>query len=156
MKGAIVSKKKSYRLRNALMLASWALAGQAAATELVYYPFNPSFGGNPLNGSVLLNSAMATNKHKDPDIDSDKYGIEDKTPAELLNEAIERNVVNRMSNAASAQIMDANGNFIPGSLETSNFTITVAVSATNPNNLTITTIDKLTGATTVFNVSNPG
>lgn len=154
MKGDIVATRKEHRLRTALLFASWALAGQAAATELVYYPLNPSFGGSALNGSVLLNSALATNKHTDPA--EDAYGIEEKTPGQLLNESIERTVINRMSTAASAQIMDANGNFVPGTLETSNFTITVAVSPTNPNNLTITTLDKLTGASTVFNVSNPG
>ncbi|PLC52650.1 curli assembly protein CsgF [Pollutimonas nitritireducens] len=141
-------------MRTALLIASVALASQAAASELVYYPLNPSFGGNALNGSVLLNSALATNKHTDPAADA--YGIEDKTPAQLLNETIERTVINRMATAASGQIMDGNGNFVPGTLETSNFTITVAVSPTNPNNLTITTLDKLTGATTVFNVSNQG
>ena len=154
MKGEIVAKTSEHRIRTALLIASVALAGQAAASELVYYPLNPSFGGNALNGSVLLNSALATNKHTDPAADA--YGIEDKTPAQLLNETIERTVINRMATAASGQIMDGNGNFVPGTLETSNFTITVAVSPTNPNNLTITTLDKLTGATTVFNVSNQG
>ncbi|WP_233214401.1 curli assembly protein CsgF [Pollutimonas nitritireducens] len=154
MKGEIVAKTTEHRIRTALLIASVALASQAAASELVYYPLNPSFGGNALNGSVLLNSALATNKHTDPAADA--YGIEDKTPAQLLNETIERTVINRMATAASGQIMDGNGNFVPGTLETSNFTITVAVSPTNPNNLTITTLDKLTGATTVFNVSNQG
>ncbi|WP_353150135.1 curli assembly protein CsgF [Pollutimonas bauzanensis] len=155
MKGAIVSKKKEYRLRTALLIASWALAGQAAATELVYYPFNPSFGGSPLNGSVLLNSALATNKHTDPDIGSDQFGIEEKTPAEILNESIERNIVSRLSIAASSQIIDSNGNFIPGRLETTSFIINVVVSPTNPNDLTITTTDKISGASTIFHVSNP-
>ena len=154
MKGDNVAIRTEHRIRTGLLIVSLALAGQAAATELVYYPFNPSFGGNPLNGTVLLNSALATNKHTDPAADA--YGIEEKTPAQLLNETIERTVINRMATAASGQIMDGNGNFMPGTLETSNFTITVTVSPTDPNNLTITTLDKLTGATTVFNVSNQG
>ena len=33
----------------------------AWATELVYTPINPSFGGNPLNGQFLLNEAQAQN-----------------------------------------------------------------------------------------------
>ena len=36
------------------------------ATEMVYTPVNPSFGGSPLNGPVLLNSANAQNSHKAP------------------------------------------------------------------------------------------
>ncbi|HUH60079.1 MAG TPA: curli assembly protein CsgF [Candidimonas sp.] len=155
MKEADVSNKKEYRLRSALMLVSLALASQAAATELVYYPFNPSFGGSPLNGSVLLNSALATNKHTAPDLDEDRFGIEQKTPLQRFNESLEQNILSRLSAAASSRIMDANGRFIPGLLETENFIINVVVSATNPNDLTITTTDKLTGATTVFHVSNP-
>jgi curli production assembly/transport component CsgF len=31
----------------------------AAASEIVYHPINPSFGGNPLNGSALLSQAQA-------------------------------------------------------------------------------------------------
>jgi hypothetical protein len=33
----------------------------AWATELVYTPINPSFGGNPLNGQFLLGIAQAQN-----------------------------------------------------------------------------------------------
>ncbi len=153
MKRAIVSKKNEYRLRSALFIASWALASQAAATELVYYPLNPSFGGSPLNGSVLLNSALATNKHTAPDMAGEEF--KEKTPAQLLNDSIERNVIGRLSMAASSQILDANGNFIPGRLETTNFVINVVVSGSNPNDLTVTTTDKLTGASTIFHVSNP-
>lgn len=153
MKGATVSKKNEHRLRSALFIASWALASQTAATELVYYPLNPSFGGSPLNGSVLLNSALATNRHTNPDMGAEEF--KEKTPAQLLNESIERNVIGRLSTAASSQIMDANGNFVPGRLETSNFVISVVVSPANPNDLTVTTTDKLTGASTIFHVSNP-
>src|ERR1700742_1756144 len=31
----------------------------AFASELVYHPVNPTFGGNPLNGSFLLSTAQA-------------------------------------------------------------------------------------------------
>jgi curli production assembly/transport component CsgF len=43
------------------------MGGRAAtATELVYAPLNPSFGGNPLNGSFLMSVAGAQNKFKEP------------------------------------------------------------------------------------------
>jgi hypothetical protein len=38
------------------------------ATELVYTPVNPAFGGNPLNGTWLLNNAQAQNDYDDPDL----------------------------------------------------------------------------------------
>ena len=49
-------------------LATLSLLGSAQATELVYTPVNPSFGGNPLNGAWLLNNAQAQNDHDDPDL----------------------------------------------------------------------------------------
>ncbi len=45
-----------------LLLAIAPLAGVASvpalASEIVYHPVNPTFGGNPLNGSALLSQAQ--------------------------------------------------------------------------------------------------
>ena len=41
------------------------LAGHAAATDLVYQPVNPNFGGYPANGANLLAGANATNRHSE-------------------------------------------------------------------------------------------
>ena len=41
------------------LLIGLASAAAVQATELVYTPVNPSFGGNPLNGTWLLNNAQA-------------------------------------------------------------------------------------------------
>lgn len=38
----------------------------AHASDIVYTPINPSFGGNPFNSSHLLAIATAQNKYKDP------------------------------------------------------------------------------------------
>ncbi|NWL77613.1 curli production assembly protein CsgF [Pseudomonas taiwanensis] len=53
--------------RLALWLLGFGLVGTVQATELVYTPVNPAFGGNPLNGTWLLNNAQAQNDHDDPD-----------------------------------------------------------------------------------------
>ena len=37
----------------------------AVATELIYTPVNPSFGGSPFNGAWLLQSATLQNKFKE-------------------------------------------------------------------------------------------
>ncbi|MBU0583133.1 MAG: curli assembly protein CsgF [Alphaproteobacteria bacterium] len=42
-----------------LLVSTTMLAGSAAASELVYQPTNPSFGGDPLNGNWLLSQATA-------------------------------------------------------------------------------------------------
>ena len=49
------------------LLAGLLLSTGASATELVYTPVNPSFGGSPLNGAWLLGNAQAQNSKKDPD-----------------------------------------------------------------------------------------
>ncbi|NYT51423.1 curli assembly protein CsgF [Parapusillimonas granuli] len=143
--------KKHIGLRRALMTAALALAGsQACATPLVYYPLNPSFGGNPLNGPVLLNSALATNKHTNPDLDEARDALENKTPLEVFNETLERSIISRLATAASSKIIGPDGQFVPGTLETDNFTITVA--DLGNGFLSITTTDKMTGGLTTFQV----
>jgi curli production assembly/transport component CsgF len=46
-----------------LLAVITSLAGVASvpavASEIVYHPVNPTFGGNPLNGSALLSQAQA-------------------------------------------------------------------------------------------------
>ena len=42
------------------------VAAPAGASELVYTPVNPSFGGNPFNSSHLLGVANAINRYTDP------------------------------------------------------------------------------------------
>lgn len=59
-----------------------------SATELVYTPINPSFGGSPLNASMLLNKAQAQNKHKAP--------IIKQSYAEKFQDSLERTYLNRM------------------------------------------------------------
>jgi len=36
-----------------------AIGITASAPEMIYHPVNPTFGGNPLNGSFLLSTAQA-------------------------------------------------------------------------------------------------
>ncbi len=45
--------------RFAWILAGCAFAGGVQASELVYTPINPTFGGNPLNASQLQYTATA-------------------------------------------------------------------------------------------------
>ncbi len=144
-------KHRPCGLRAAMMLGALSLAGQATASELIYYPRNPSFGGNPAYGHVLLNSALATKTHTDPGLDDDR-GLEEKTPLEQFNETLERQVINRLTTAATSRIMGPNGNLIPGNLETDNFIINVADIGNGM--LNVTTTDKLTGASTQFIVSS--
>lgn len=44
------------------LVAGIVLAAPGHATEQVYRPVSPTFGGNPLNGSFLLSTAQAQGK----------------------------------------------------------------------------------------------
>jgi curli production assembly/transport component CsgF len=47
-------------------LAAALFATQLQASEIVYQPVNPSFGGNPFNSGHLLGVANSINDYKDP------------------------------------------------------------------------------------------
>jgi len=135
--------------RIALTTLCSLLAPLAAATELVYVPVNPAFGGSPLNGSVLLGAAQATNKHKDPQADS-YGGLGKQTPLQQFADTLERSILSQLSSAAVSRVVGPNGGLQPGTVETGNFRITIVDSGGGV--LTITTTDKVTGASTSFQV----
>lgn len=59
----------------ALIALPWAPL-PASAGQLLYTPVNPSFGGNPLNGPTLLQSAQAQKRYPYPmdDLGLDNIG----------------------------------------------------------------------------------
>jgi curli production assembly/transport component CsgF len=77
-------------MKKIIIFSSWMLlfSAHAISTELVYTPINPSFGGSPLNGAMLLNKAQSQNKHRAP--------VSEKTYAEKFQESLERAYINRM------------------------------------------------------------
>lgn len=132
-----------------LFFAFLAVVQTTQATELVYAPVNPHFGGSPLNGSVLLNAAQAQNKTKDPD--SALNGKKD-TALQQFNESLQRSVLGRLAAAATSNILGPNGQLIPGTIETGDFLITI--SDTGNGSLRVVTTDKISGASTSFEVGN--
>jgi len=147
--------KTTRKPRGAALYAAAALAAAlagppACATELVYFPLNPSFGGSPLNGPVLLNSALATNKHTDPDADDELYGNSQQSPLQIFQDTLERSILGRLAASATSRIVGEDGKLIPGNLETDNFTINIV--DIGGGLLSITTIDKVTGGSTTFQV----
>lgn len=139
-------------LRGAIAIITGAGAIMANATELVYTPVNPSFGGSPLNGSVLLNAAQAQNKTKDPDAPKPLTSTQ-QTSLQQFNDILERSVLSRLASAATSGIMGPNGQLIPGTVSTGNFNI--QISDLGGGVLQVTTTDKVTGASTSFQVGQP-
>lgn len=137
------------RSRFALALSLAIAASGACATELVYVPVNPSFGGHPSNGPGLLATASATNKHKESGLGSSS--LTDHSALGQFNQTLERTVLSQLASAATGKLLGADGKLIPGTFTTANFTITVI--DLGGGVLRITTTDRSTGATTTFEVS---
>jgi curli production assembly/transport component CsgF len=121
------------------------------AGDLVYVPINPAFGGNPLNGPFLLNEANAQNDYDDPDARAANARLQ-QTPLEQFNQSLQRTILNRIASAVTGNVVDASGNLIPGTIETTDFIIDIV--DLGGGVLQVTTTDKVTGQSTVFQVSN--
>ena len=137
-------------LRNASLLGVLVLSGlggtqTAYATELIYVPVNPAFGGNPLNGPVLLNNALAQNDRKDPDAEISSK----KSSLDQFNETLQRSILSRLASAASGQLV-VNNEIVPGAFKTDDFEINIV--PLGGGVLEITTTDLSTGQTTSFRV----
>lgn len=142
------------RLHSASLLVSptWLLllsllTGQAAATDLIYTPVNPSFGGNPANASGLMAAASAQNTFKAPTTTTTA-----KTALERFTENLQTAVLNRLTVTAVNGLFDADGKLLEGrTITAGNFTI--AITSEN-GNLVMNTTDVTTGATTRIVVGN--
>ncbi|MGL5836866.1 MAG: curli assembly protein CsgF [Sphingorhabdus sp.] len=66
------------------------------ASELVYQPVNPSFGGNPFNSGHLLGVANAINDYKDPN------AVDNSDPAKQFL----RTIQSRLLSTVASQITD--------------------------------------------------
>lgn len=123
----------------------------AQATEIVYTPVNPSFGGNPLNGTVLMNSANAQNEYTDPRLEQTLSRLTGQSQLDLFNQRLQALILDRIASSISGSLFDSSGNLVPGQVETTSFIISIVDIGSGI--LLITTTDKVTGASTSFQVS---
>lgn len=126
------------------------LSGSAHASELAYVPNNPSFGGNPLNGPVLLNQAQAQNHFT---AKSDSSSTSGQTALTQFNSMLQSAILSRVSSAVTSSIVGTNGQLVPGVVETTDFRI--AITNLQTGVLQIVTTDKATGQSTQFQVNQP-
>ncbi|UVL59294.1 curli assembly protein CsgF [Pseudomonas sp. B21-032] len=127
-----MNNNKTCSLASLVLLAS--LASATSATELVYTPVNPAFGGNPLNGTWLLNNAQAQNDHEDP-------AIKDRTSAFASTSALER-FTSQLESRLLSQLLTNINNGNTGSLQTDAFIINVI---DDSGALSIQVTDRVTG-----------
>ncbi|MGM0429684.1 MAG: curli assembly protein CsgF [Pseudomonadota bacterium] len=101
-------------MKKRLLITSLSLALSSvsvAATEIVYQPINPSFGGNPMNGSFLLQKAQSQNAHTAPD--------EGRSFVDRFRDALERNIINSLTRRI------ADGEIVEGLYDTGEYTVEV-------------------------------
>lgn len=122
---------KKRPLAACLGLTGVCLLAPVQATELVYTPVNPAFGGNPLNGPWLLANAQAQNDHKDPDLEDRGTG---PTALQRFTSQLESRLLSQLLTNIQ------NGN--TGSLTTDSFLIDIV---DVDGSLTIVITDRLTG-----------
>lgn len=135
--------KKNYQTLRilVLMLLSGVLA-PGNATELVYAPVNPSFGGNPNNAPGLMGIAQAQNSFKSPLT----------TPVEAFNQSLQRAILSRLTSQTMTAMFGTSSVLMDGSYQTPGYTINVEQVG---NGILITTTDKTTGAIASFEISTP-
>ena len=90
----------------------FALSSSALASDLVYQPVNPNFGGNPLNANGLMANAQAQNTTKDT-----------SASAYTPKSALERFAESIQSRAFSTLFNNAFNDGTSGSLSTDDFTV---------------------------------
>ncbi|MGF1875188.1 curli assembly protein CsgF [Photobacterium frigidiphilum] len=112
---------------------------KTSATELVYSPINPSFGGNPLYSNHLLGVANAINDHKAPQDDS---LFDEQSDLERLAASLESRLI--------SQLLSDVGNGNTGQLVTSDFILNIV---DDNGNLMIQITDKETGESSTIQVS---
>lgn len=116
-------------------------ANVVSASELVYTPINPSFGGNPLNSTILINHANAINDYTDPNASS-LGGFEEESALDRLAASLESRLI--------SQLLADVGNGNSGQLETDDFFLNVIDDGAA---LVVQIVDKQTGESTEIQVA---
>ncbi|MFL9815212.1 curli production assembly protein CsgF [Stutzerimonas sp. VN223-3] len=116
-----------------ILLAGLLLSSGVTATELVYTPVNPSFGGSPLNGAWLLGNAQAQNDTKDPDA-IDRSSLTGTSALDRFTSQLESRLL--------SDLLGDIGTGNEGTLTTDDFIVNII---NDSGNLTVQITDRLTG-----------
>lgn len=89
-------------------VAAAAIVGPAHAGTLVYTPTNPSFGGNPLNGSTLLSTAQAQNQHLSSTSTTGSSASAALTPGQIFAQQLTSQLYASLANQITSAIFGQN------------------------------------------------
>lgn len=149
-------------MKKKIVIAALAVATVVApaitqATELVYEPINPSFGGNPLNGSFLLSKANSQNAHS--------ASLSERSYDERLQESLERAYINRIVReitdiAFGEQEYDEDGNPIDSIFNQDSIFVSgdfqVELITSNADSIIVNITNLLTGEVTIVEIPRFG
>jgi curli production assembly/transport component CsgF len=116
VRGSLVVRfvaKRAFVLAGAALLA---IAGSAQGGTLLYTPTNPSFGGNPLNGSYLFSEAQAQNqftqsKASSPGASTPAAPTPGQIFAQQLTSQLYSSLANKITQAIFGENAQKNGAF---------------------------------------------
>ncbi|WP_018869410.1 MULTISPECIES: curli assembly protein CsgF [unclassified Thioalkalivibrio] len=118
-----------------------ACAGAVQAQQLIYEPRSPSFGGDPLNGSFLLNKAQAQDTYTDPN--APDFGSFSET--DFFLQDLRNSLVNdAISDAVEGE--EGRSSLIESS------TLRIRIDSTGQGGFVMTILDRRTGETTTVNL----
>jgi curli production assembly/transport component CsgF len=133
------------------------IAAPASASDLVYTPINPTFGGNPLNSSHLLSIAAAqrTATASDAPVSSTggtggtgTGGSSSQSNVDLFISQLE----GRLLSALASQVTDAIFGQNPQDHGTITFGSTIVVFDRSSSTIDLTITDTATGEVTIISV----
>jgi curli production assembly/transport component CsgF len=99
--------KPKLNVRLAVLASTLAWAVPVQASDLIYQPINPSFGGNPFNSAHLFALANAQNKHRDDGRDS-ITGQSRQSQAELFVRQLESRLLSSLAGQVAEAIFGEN------------------------------------------------
>ncbi len=104
--------RRPKRLHAAVAVAGLLMfAGGASASELVYQPINPAFGGNPFNGPFLIDTAKIQNGHDAKDkrtVGSGLSGISGLSDQEQFVRILQSRLLSDMASKVADAIFGEN------------------------------------------------
>jgi curli production assembly/transport component CsgF len=91
-----------------VLITGYGFVGSAQAGTLVYTPTNPTFGGNPLNGSSLFNNAQVQNQFTQSAAGSGGPGSAPLTPGQIFAQQLTSQLYSSLANKITQAIFGEN------------------------------------------------
>jgi curli production assembly/transport component CsgF len=131
--------------KQGLILLAMAV-GLTVASELVYVPVNPSFGGNPYNSQWLLSCAQSQNSLTE----KSSADLLKQDPLEEFKESLNRQILSRFSSEiVQAAFGESEDDLQEGHYQIGDYTIDVKPLSSN---IRVEITDAVTGNSTVIEV----